>query len=214
MSDKEKEDADKTAAEADAQKKKEDEAKALADEEAKKVDYEKELQEEIEKFEKKEKNREGYEKRKEHEEKEKTPDIQAQVQAQVDAAIAKAIPAIQSALSQDTIDTLLTEFSGGDEAKKKLLRFNFENKVSGVGTLRERMENAALITDKKTIQKTQAEMATALKNRAGLGASGLGSSTEGQAVKDNILTESQLADLKAKGWDQKKIDRFKQNLVR
>ncbi len=202
MPDDEKE-ADKTAVADDKQEKKEEVAPVVE------PNYEQELQEEIEKFEKKDNNREGYKKRKEQEDKEQAPDIQAQV----DAAIAKAIPTIQSALSQDTIETLLTEFSGGNEAKRKLLRFNFENKVSG-GTLRERMENAALITDKKTIQKTQAEMAIALKNRQGLGTSGLGSSTEGQEVKDNILTESQINDLKARGWNQKKIDRFKQNLVR
>jgi len=177
-----------------------------------KIDYDKELEEEVEKFERAEKNREGYQKRKAKTEEEEPTDIQAQV----DAAIAKALPAIvpklQSSLAEDTVENLLNEFSSGDEAKKKLLRWNFENKVSANGTMRERMENATLITDKKAIQKKQSEMATALKNRAGLGASGLGSSTEGQQVSDNVLSTDQLADLKSKGWDDKKIERFKKNL--
>ncbi len=187
------------------------------------IDYDKELQEQVEKFERAERNREGYQQRKskteaknDDEEEEDEDNKQSSVEAQVAAALAKElpkfIPKIQGTLAEDAIETLLTEFSGGNESKKKLLRWNFENSVAANGTMRERMENALLITDKKAIQKKQAEMATALQNRAGLGASGLGSSTEGQVVADNILTADQFSDLKAKGWDDKKIERFKKNL--
>lgn len=179
------------------------------------VDYDKELQAEVEKFETAEKNREGYALRKAKTEGEEEPtDIEAQVAAALAKELPKIVPKLQSTLAEDTMEILLNEFSGGNEAKKKLLRFNFENKVSAAGTMRERMENAALITDKKAIQKKQTEMATALQNRAGLGASGLGSSTEGQIVPDNILSADQLADLKARGWDDKKITAFKKNLRR
>jgi len=185
------------------------------------IDYDKTLQEEVEKFERAEQNREGFQKRKSKTEKadeedddEKPNDVEAQVAAALAKELPKFIPKLQSSLAEDAIETLLTEFSGGNESKKKLLRWNFENKVSANGTLRERMENAALITDKKAIQKKNSEMATALQNRAGLGASGLGSSTEGQAVPDNILSADQLTELKAKGWDDKKIARFKANLRR
>jgi len=180
------------------------------------VDYDKELAEQVEKFETAEKNREGYAKRKAKAEGEEAPttDIEAQVAAALAKELPKIVPKLQSTLAEDTIENLLTEFSGGNEAKRKLLRWNFENKVSAEGTMRERMENAALITDKKAILQKQKEMATALQNRAGLGATGLGASTEGQSVPDNILSADQLKDLKARGWDDKKIERFKKNLRR
>ncbi|MGH7249345.1 MAG: hypothetical protein ACREGC_00040 [Minisyncoccia bacterium] len=184
------------------------------------IDYDKELEAEVAKFEQKEQNREGYQKRKtqkkDGEESEPEPtDIQSQVEAALEKALPKFVPKLQSTLVEDTIETLLNEFSGGNEAKKRLLRWNFENRITAVGTMRERMENAVLITDKKAILKKQGEMATALKNRQGLGASGLGGSSEDkQPVGDNILSTDQLKDLKAKGWDDKKIERFKVNLRR
>ncbi len=193
------------------------ETKPEAEVEDVKIDYEKELQTEVEKFERAEQNREGYLKRKAKtdstDEEEKPTDIEAQVAAALAKELPKVLPRLQSTMAEDAVENLLTEFSGGDEAKKKLLRWNFENKVSAVGTMRERMENASLITDKKAIQKKQAELATALKNRAGLGASGLGGSSEDkQPVGDNILSTDQLKDLKAKGWNDAKIERFKKNL--
>ncbi len=209
----EKKEADKTAVADDKQEKKDE---VVVDEI--KPDYDKQLQDEVEKFERAEKNREGYEKRKAKKdgeaEEEKPNDIESQVAAALAKELPKILPKLQSSLAEDSIETLLNEFSQGDESKKKLLRWNFENKVTASGTMRERMENAELITDKKAIQKKQSEMATALKNRAGLGASGLGSSTEGQKVGDNILSADQLNDLKALGWDDKKIERFKKNLRR
>ncbi len=180
------------------------------------VDYDKELQEQVEKFEKKEQNREGYAKRKAEikEETEEPTDIQEQVDAAIAKALPKILPTLQSSLAEDTVEAALNDLSGGNEAKKKLIKFHFENSVSPNGTIRERMENALLIADKKAILKKQSELALALKNRAGLGASGTGASTEGQTVADNILSADQLRDLKAKGWNDKKIERFKENLRR
>ncbi len=183
------------------------------------VDYDKELQEQVVKFEAAEKNREGYAKRKAktdeaESEEEKPNDIEAQVAAALAKEVPKWLPKLQSTLAEDTVENTLNDLSGGNDAKKKLIRFHFENSVGTNGTIRERMENALLIADKKAIFKQNKEMATALQNRAGLGASGLGSSTEGQVVADNILSTDQLRDLKAMGWDDKKIDRFKKNLRR
>ncbi len=182
------------------------------------VDYDKELEESIEKFERAEKNREGYQKRKAPKvsevDEEKTDTIEDQVAAAIAKELPKIVPKLQSTMAEDVVENTLNELSQGNESKKKLIRFHFENSVGPNGTIRERMENAALIADKKAIQKRQAELATALKNRQGLGASGLGSSTEGQEVKDNILSADQLKELKAKGWNDAKIERFKKNLRR
>ena len=183
-----------------------------------KIDYDKEFQEATESFDRAEKNREGYQKRKAktegEAEEDKVDDVQAKADEAVAKAITKALPKLQSSLAEDSVENALNDLAGGNEAKRKLIRFHFENSVGTNGTIRERMENALLITDKKAILKKQDEMATALKNRAGLGASGMGSSTEGQTVPDNILSADQLKDLKGRGWDNKKIERFKENLRR
>lgn len=186
------------------------------------IDYGKELEEQVEKFERAEQNREGYQKRKakskesteQETEQESVNDIEAQVSAALAKQLPKVVSKLQSTIAEDNVETMLNELAPGNSAKQKLIRFHFENSVMPNGTIRERMENALLIADKKAIQKRQSELATALKNRQGLGASGLGTSTEGQQVSDNILSADQLKDLKARGWDDKKIDRFKQNLRR
>ena len=173
------------------------------------LDYDKEFNEQVEKFEHAEKAREGYAKRKGAGEEMETKDLD--IETKVEEAIKKQLPKLQSTLALDNIEQVLNDISA-NEAEKKLIRFHFENTVAPNGTVRERLENAKLIANKKTILKTQKEMAVALQNRAGLSPSGLGSSTEGSQVQDTYFSKDQLNALKAKGWDDKKIDRLKANL--
>lgn len=174
------------------------------------IDYDAEFNQEVEKIEVAEKNRKAYLQRKGITEEPKVD--QDEIDARVQEALKKAIPTLQSTLVQDTVETELERLASGNEAKKKLIRFHFENSVGLNGTIKERMENALLITDKKTILKTQKELAVALQNRQGLSNSGQGTSTEGMQVKDNFFSQEQLSALKAKGWDDKKIQRLKENL--
>ncbi len=181
------------------------------------VNYDEEFTQAVEKFETAEKNREGYSKRKETTTQTQTevePMTQERIDEMVGNAVKKAIPQLQSTLVEDQVETVLDQLSNGNEAKKKLIRFHFENSVAPNGTIRERMENALLIADKKTIFKTQKEMAVALYNRQGLSNSGQGTSTEGMEVADNYFTKDQLAELKAKGFDDAKIQRLKANMQR
>jgi hypothetical protein len=174
------------------------------------LDYDKEFDEQVEKFERAEKAREGYAKRKgTAEDLEQPKDLD--IEAKVEEAIKKQLPKLQSTMALDNIEQVLNDISTND-AERKLIRFHFENTVAPNGTIRERLENAKLIANKKTILKTQKEMAVALQNRAGLSSSGLGTSTEGPQVQDTFFSKDQLNALKAKGWDDKKIDRLKANL--
>ncbi len=43
---------------------------------------------------------------------------------------------------------------------------------------------------------------------------GMGTHSEGTAVKDTLVTPEQMAAFKTRGWDDKKIERYKQNLSR
>lgn len=210
---------EKTASESDTQEKTEDES---SKDQSEKIDYEKELEAEIEKFDKADKNREGYLKRtqkKAETEKEvdKTSDKLVADEAVVADLVAKEmkrqVPAFQATLLEDQIERGLDQLAS-NEAERKLIRFHFENSVGLNGTILERLENAKLIANKKTIFKTQKEMAVALQHRQGLSTTGQGNSTEGMEVKDQFLSKDQIADLKARGWDDKKIQRFKDNLRR
>lgn len=184
-----------------------------AADETKTLDYDQEFNESVEKFERSEKAREGYAKRKgiTEEQIEKTQAQLDDIEAKVAEAIKKQLPKLQSTLAEDTVEAVLKDISSND-AEAKLIRFHFENSVSPNGTIRERLENAKLIANKKTILKTQKEMAVAINNRAGLSPTGLGASTEGQPVKDQFFSQEQLNALKARGWDEKKIERLKANL--
>lgn len=178
------------------------------------MDYSKEFDEVVEKFETAEKNREGYLKRKEKTTEEQTDETVAQmdrIEEMVGEALKKQIPKLQSTLVEDTVEGILNEIASSDD-EKKLIRLHFENSVGLAGTIRERLENAKLIANKKTILKTQKEMAIALNNRQGLSSTGQGTSTEGLQVQDNFFSQEQVASLKARGWDDTKIGRLKTNM--
>ena len=66
---------------------------------------------------------------------------------------------------------------------------------------------------KKTLKRNK-ELELALKNRTGVtSTSGQGSNQEKPEGKlDNTFSNDQLANLKAKGWSDEKIEKFKKNL--
>ena len=178
------------------------------------MDYDKEFQEQLDKFETAEKNRDGYSKRKANEATQTQEEgvvTQEGINVMVSEALKQAIPQLQSTLVEDQVETILNELSAND-SERKLIRFHFQNSVGLNGTVRERLENAKLIANKKTILKTQKEMATALHNRQGISSNGQGQSTDGPEVQDSFFSKSQLAELKARGFDDAKINRLKENM--
>jgi len=58
------------------------------------------------------------------------------------------------------------------------------------------------------------ETAMQAKQAAGTTAAGGGTTDTTPKPSDNMLSEAQLQSLKARGWDDKKIDRFKHNLAK
>lgn len=67
---------------------------------------------------------------------------------------------------------------------------------------------------KKALERNK-ELEIAVKNRSQISKEGNGSSSEQKmAPKDAILTEEKLKQLKGMGWDDTKIERFKQNLIK
>lgn len=67
----------------------------------------------------------------------------------------------------------------------------------------------------KSAAKRISELETALKNRGGIVTAGSGSGSATKLIpKDPVLSEDIIATLKSKGWDDKKIDMYKKNLVK
>lgn len=68
----------------------------------------------------------------------------------------------------------------------------------------------------KDLAKRNKELTLALKNRGQVtSTSGQGSNQDRPEGKiDNVLSNEQLTSLKAKGWDEKKIEEFKKNLIK
>ncbi len=67
---------------------------------------------------------------------------------------------------------------------------------------------------KKALARNK-ELETAIKNRSQISTADAGTgSTTTFTVKDSVLTDEKLAKLKAMGWDEKKIELYKKNLMK
>lgn len=64
----------------------------------------------------------------------------------------------------------------------------------------------------KQALKRNKELETALKNRSQIVSTGSGTSSEGMEVQDTSLSKEQLDNLKKRGWDDARIERFKKTL--
>lgn len=66
----------------------------------------------------------------------------------------------------------------------------------------------------KALLKQNQEITVAAVNRSQIATAGQGGSSEAKVeVGDNMFSAAQLKELKAKGWDDKKIARLKQNIL-
>lgn len=128
-----------------------------------------------------------------------------------DKVLAKILPSIQKTVSSDSIESVLRELSDNED-EKKLILFHFDNSVGANGTIKERLENAKLIANKKNILKTTKELKVALQNRSQMGNTGQGASTEDQQkTGDNFFTADQLAYFAKRKLDPEKV---KANMLR
>lgn len=75
--------------------------------------------------------------------------------------------------------------------------------------------SAELIGLVKTLINRNQELVTASVNRQQISTAGQGGSAETKIEPtDNLLSAAQVNDLKTRGWDDKKIARFKENLLK
>lgn len=105
-----------------------------------------------------------------------------------------------------------TDEDEDDDSEEEKLFKKLEARLKDSETEKARKEAADLT---KQLIKRNKEMEEALKNKSQMSGAATGTGTESQLkVGDNQLSEAQLAELKKRGWNEEKIARFKQNLLK
>lgn len=136
----------------------------------------------------------------------------------VDAKVEERLSIFTTNFAKSTVESTLSEISSSD-AEKELIKFHYDNSIIKSGldpaSVKNDLENAKLLANKKTFFKQTKEMEIALQNKANMSSAGQGSSQEGVDIKtDNFFTAAQLLDLKKRGFDDKKIELLKKNMTK
>ena len=74
------------------------------------------------------------------------------------------------------------------------------------------LEQDALI--KRTLKENKELKLAQLNKTTYTPPAGMGTSSEGQPVRDTLITPEQMTAFKAKGWSEKDIERYKKNLLK
>ncbi len=101
--------------------------------------------------------------------------------------------------------------SDEEEIEEKVTRLVKEQLLETQFNLAQKEKDDLIL---KTLARNK-ELETALKNRSQISTAGAGSSSETKlSPKDPVLSAEKLASLKALGWDDKKIELYKKNLLK
>ena len=142
--------------------------------------------------------------------------IDEDVEADEDDIDTKISRSIQNELAKGRVEDVLGDISN-DPYEKKLIQLHYDNSIRHTGSSRDAilrdLENARLIANKSSILKTNRELKIALSNRSGISSS-VSDSSEKASAEVQFFTKEQLSDLKKRGWTDKKIEAYKENLRR
>lgn len=136
--------------------------------------------------------------------------------------IAKVLPALKSTAESSALDAKLEKIAGGNEARKKLIKFHFENSVNPNMDMDARLEAADAISNQKVLKKTVKELNIAQQNRSQISnavGSGQGANQETHVKPgENIVSPEQLAEIKRRarlaGMDEKATNKFVEDATR
>lgn len=182
------------------------------------IDYAKELQDSLQREEKLKEERDNYKKgmllAKGKLKSEENTDEEANIEDRVQKAVNMAIEPLKQIISKPVIDTIIDSFTDNPD-KKQLIKFHYENSIKHTGTtpeaIKEDLENALLIADKKALAKKVKELSLSVANRSTISNNSQGSNSKADFKKE-ILSDEQIQTLRKRGWDDAKINAFKENL--
>lgn len=193
------------------------ESEASADQETQ-IDYKAELEKANLLKQKAEEERDNYKtglltlKKKKKEEKVEEEDVEEE---DIDSKIDKRLGSFESKFVKGAVEAYVSQMTT-DPNKRELIKHHYESSIihSGVDpeSIKNDLDNALLIVDKKILLKEKSELATSLHNRQGISRIGNGTSDEKDNDPKPFFTAEQLADLKKRGFDEKKIAMLQKNL--
>ncbi len=130
--------------------------------------------------------------------------------------VAKELGSIKGVLNQNNFETSLTSLTS-NPAKQNLVRFHYENSIVKTGddpqSIKNDLENALLIADKKSLLNNMKELAVSAKNRSQVANSGMGGGSKPDTSK-KFFSDEQIANLKKKGFTDKMIEDLKRNVIK
>ncbi len=134
----------------------------------------------------------------------------------VGEVLSKELSSIKGALNMNTLDSSLNALTT-NPAKKELIRFHYENSIVKSGedpqSIKNDLENALLIADKKSLLKDMKELAISAKNRSQIGNNSMGGSDKPSSSK-KFFSDEQKKDLKKRGFTDKMIDDLIKNMAK
>lgn len=128
----------------------------------------------------------------------------------VDEKVREGISLFTSNFSKSTVESTLASLSSTED-EKKLIQFHYENSIVKSGldpqSVRNDLENAKLLANKKALFKEAQELKIALNNKQGISTAPHGSSQADPTDKnpDSFFSKEQIDTLKKKGWSDEKI---------
>lgn len=113
----------------------------------------------------------------------------------------------------DKAETERENYKKGMLKAKGKLETDETEEIEGGTSEKKDTTSSELIGLVKTLLEKNNELAVASANRSQIATSSQGGSSEAKVeVSDNLLSADQISNLKARGWDDKKIARFKENV--
>jgi len=149
--------------------------------------------------------------------KKKTKSIdEVDIEKLVADSVAKAIQPLQETVIKPSVDRILDSITD-NPSKKELIKYHYENSIKQSGTseqaIREDIENALMIADKKALKRNLEELSLSVKNRANISGQGSGSTAKPD-VKKEVLTNEQIDALKKRGFTPDMIKKFEENWLK
>lgn len=135
------------------------------------------------------------------EDEKESDDIEDRIASIVD----KRLGIIQKSTDLVAFESIVGQYTD-DPDEAELIKFHFENSVGG-GSVRERIENAHLIANKKKFLKERSEMARSLENGKGVSrvASAGGRNQDVDKGNKDFFSPEQIEALKKRGLDPEKV---------
>lgn len=138
----------------------------------------------------------------------------------VDEKVKEGISQFTLNFSKSTVDSTLASLSSSED-ERKLIQYHYENSIVKSGldpqSVRNDLENAKLLANKKALFKEAQEMKIALNHKQGISTTGQGSGHSADPTlksPESFFSKEQIADLKKRGWSDDKIAHAKELMLK